>query len=81
MTEKEEEMIAFPEDFKPRQKVWFHGLKARVADKDTHEAFQDGIYESEWDFWAVPIVIKDSVTITIAHVDDLMPRKRGEAWI
>lgn len=56
-----------PRDFRPGQKVWFYGLKAKVG-----YGFY-GIREM-YPSWAVPIVINGSVTVTIAHVDDLQRR-------
>ena len=70
-----------PNDFEPGERVWFHGLKARVANSDTWAVFDEGIEANEWHLWAVPIVIKGASTITIAHVDDLIPRYKGETWL
>lgn len=81
MTYNFSNLVAYPEDFEPGEKVWFHGLKAKVANPDTWGIFDEGIVLNEWDLWAVPVVIKGASTITIAHVDDLIPRKKGEAWI
>lgn len=81
MTYSFSDLVLYPEDFEPGEKVWFHGLKAKVADNDSWRVFEEGIMESEWELWAVPIVIKGASTITIAHVDALIPRKKGEAWI
>lgn len=65
---------AHPDDFHVGQKVWFHGLKAKVV---------TGFWKIQDDYplWAVPIQIKGAEGVTIAHVDDLIPRKKGEAWI
>lgn len=76
-----ERLVLDASDFKPGQKVWFHGLKAKVADEVTYEVLEEGIVASEWDLWAVPIIVKGGNTITIAHVDALIPRQKGEAWI
>lgn len=64
----------YPEDFEPGDKVYFHGLKAKVLESYSYGIFEEGIVESEWDLWAVPIQIKGAKTVTIAHVDDLVPR-------
>lgn len=70
-----------PLDFEPGEKVWFHGLKAKVVSNYTYDVLLDSIELAEFGMWAVPIQIKGASTITIAHVDDLIPRKKGEAWI
>lgn len=65
-------MYENPEDYQHGQKVWFHGLKAKVID----ENFRRRVSESFFHLWAVPISIKGSSGITLAHVDDLKPRSK-----
>lgn len=81
MTESDCVMTAHPSDFKPGQKVWFFGLKAKVLQSADHEHFTEHIEDAKFDLWAVPILVKGAQGITIAHVDDLMPREKGEDWI
>lgn len=66
-------MRMYPEDFKPDQKVWFLGRKARVLSSDD-DIFRQRIKEMHWDFWAVPIHVGKSGMVCIAHVDDLTYR-------
>lgn len=65
-------MFEFPEDYESGQKVWFHGLKAKVVD----ESFRMHVSESFFRLWAVPISINGGNGITLAHVDDLKPRTK-----
>lgn len=65
-------MYEFPEDYAVGQKVWFHGLKAKVIG----ENFPEHVSESFFRLWAVPISIKNGNGITLAHVDDLTPRSK-----
>jgi hypothetical protein len=71
MSEEQVEYRKFGWDleFSADQKVWFNGLKAKVA------SFEQGECNSLTPMlWMVPIVIKGSVYMTIAHSDALTPR-------
>lgn len=62
-----------PSDFKPDQKVWFLGMKAKVQDKELCEKVSGSYFA----YWGVPISIKENGIysfLTIAHVDQLEPR-------
>lgn len=69
---KEEEAMKMlmPNDFQPGQKVWFMGMKARVAEG----MHQQWVEESNFRQFAVPIVIKGTGLVQLAHVDSLMLR-------
>lgn len=59
-------MIA--DSYYPGQRVRFLGRKARVA---TDDEWIWGAIPESWERWAVPVEVKDSGSVCIAHVDHL----------